>query len=491
MSKASSAEVLLKKLRKLPENMNCPNCNTPAAQGIGFGNVCVKFKTFVCDMCKTSHQAISHRVKSVSMSTWTLEEVKELLDENVGGNNAARHVWLLNAPAFGVKYDGGVRPKEGHKIDYFKQFIVDCYEYGKFKALSPYIPSKSNSFVTEVESIPLSVSAPRQRKPVDTSNELLTAKPLSKVGAKNNCVAPLVDLLDSTATSVDISSLNVSVSNSQSCIFDPFLPTVPIQNQFVAEIENSSKDNVFEAFVSPSTSNRFDDLLTSQLPDSEFGNFLEVNTTSHLSQVSSFDSSNVTSQPVSAVTSPGVFDPFANNGLLVPTIVSNSNVSSNQIGSFSGDSVKCTNSLSSSNNNDFFENLVRNNNAPVPLPLSASTSSSNLIYPTYSNNISNLTAKSNVNFSVGTNSLVHQASPMRSSSLPPMNNAGNIPPMNSSRNPNFNTISNMTNITNMTNMNPNLLRNSSNQNIVGNNNAQMGVFDFIDAELRTAKYNGK
>lgn len=63
----------------------------------------MKYKTFVCDLCKTSHQAISHRVKSLTMSTWTLDEVKELEDQSGGGNNAARHIWLLNAPAIGSR----------------------------------------------------------------------------------------------------------------------------------------------------------------------------------------------------------------------------------------------------------------------------------------------------------------------------------------------------------------------------------------------------
>jgi hypothetical protein len=35
------------------------------------------------------------------MSTWSLEEVKELCDEACGGNDAARHNWLLNAPTYG------------------------------------------------------------------------------------------------------------------------------------------------------------------------------------------------------------------------------------------------------------------------------------------------------------------------------------------------------------------------------------------------------
>ena len=52
---------------------------------------------------KTSHQAISHRVKSITMSNWTLEEVLELTDQKGGGNNAALHVWLQKSPPIGQR----------------------------------------------------------------------------------------------------------------------------------------------------------------------------------------------------------------------------------------------------------------------------------------------------------------------------------------------------------------------------------------------------
>ena len=51
-AKDTPAEALLKKVRKLEENLTCPNCGT--YNQFGFGSVCVKFKTFVCDLCKTS-----------------------------------------------------------------------------------------------------------------------------------------------------------------------------------------------------------------------------------------------------------------------------------------------------------------------------------------------------------------------------------------------------------------------------------------------------
>ena len=57
----------LNALRKRAENKQCPNC--AAEERYGFKSACVKFDTFVCGDCKAGHQAISHRIKGVSMST--------------------------------------------------------------------------------------------------------------------------------------------------------------------------------------------------------------------------------------------------------------------------------------------------------------------------------------------------------------------------------------------------------------------------------------
>ena len=65
----------------------------------------LKVSIIICDYPsgKTSHQAISHRVKSITMSNWTSEEVNELTDQKGGGNNAALHNWLQNSPPIGQR----------------------------------------------------------------------------------------------------------------------------------------------------------------------------------------------------------------------------------------------------------------------------------------------------------------------------------------------------------------------------------------------------
>ena len=77
------------------------------------------------------------------MSNWTQNEVDALCDINGGRNAAVRHIRLAKAPDCGMLYPGGSRPKQGDRIEIFKQFVMDCYEYGKFKADTPCQPISS------------------------------------------------------------------------------------------------------------------------------------------------------------------------------------------------------------------------------------------------------------------------------------------------------------------------------------------------------------
>lgn len=118
-----SPEQAIKSLSRLPPNTTCPNCGTFSKYG--FSTVCIKYHTFVCNACKTSHQAVSHRCKSLTMSSWDAVEVLLL---KTRGNEYARRVWLGNAPEIGV----GGRPKEGDDINVFKRFVVECYEKKRY-----------------------------------------------------------------------------------------------------------------------------------------------------------------------------------------------------------------------------------------------------------------------------------------------------------------------------------------------------------------------
>lgn len=52
----------LNALRRLPENKICATC--PYEERMGFKDVCMKFKIFVCGDCKSAHQSFSHRCKA-------------------------------------------------------------------------------------------------------------------------------------------------------------------------------------------------------------------------------------------------------------------------------------------------------------------------------------------------------------------------------------------------------------------------------------------
>ncbi|KAL7541022.1 hypothetical protein ACHAXR_010568, partial [Thalassiosira sp. AJA248-18] len=119
----TSPESAVKKLARLPPNTICPNCGTTSKYG--FSTICIKYLTFVCNACKSSHQAISHRCKSLTMSSWDQGEVLKLKKH---GNDYARRVWLANAPPVGV----GGRPKEGDDINLFKRFVVEVYENRRY-----------------------------------------------------------------------------------------------------------------------------------------------------------------------------------------------------------------------------------------------------------------------------------------------------------------------------------------------------------------------
>ncbi|TVU47243.1 hypothetical protein EJB05_06836 [Eragrostis curvula] len=79
-------ERIVRGLLKLPPNRKCVNCN-----GLGPQYVCTSFWTFVCISCSGIHREFTHRVKSVSMSTFSTQEVEAL---QKGGNQRARETFL-------------------------------------------------------------------------------------------------------------------------------------------------------------------------------------------------------------------------------------------------------------------------------------------------------------------------------------------------------------------------------------------------------------
>jgi len=82
-----------------------------------------KFQVFVCSDCSGIHRQFGHRVKAVSLSSFTIDEVNAL--KNGGGNAAFIRTYCAGLPVDFVK------PK-GTSHDHIKNWIEDVYVLKKF-----------------------------------------------------------------------------------------------------------------------------------------------------------------------------------------------------------------------------------------------------------------------------------------------------------------------------------------------------------------------
>ena len=177
---SAAAEVAIKKLARVGGNTICPNCGTE--KKFGFGTVCMKYLTFVCNECKSSHQAISHRCKSLTMSSWTDGEILQI--RTVGGNDRARATWLASAPPPGQNG----RPAPGSSIDVYKSFIVDVYERKKYFREST---DNDGNYSAAPESA--SVVAQRQPQRLETRAPVPAQPPVQPTPPPPPVVADLLD----------------------------------------------------------------------------------------------------------------------------------------------------------------------------------------------------------------------------------------------------------------------------------------------------------
>ena len=92
ISPAPSAQIeekyqrLLKECQKRQDNRTCFDCT-----GRGNQYVVLNFNTFVCTTCSGIHREMQHKIKSVGMSTFTLDEIKAI---DKGGNAVAKGTWM-------------------------------------------------------------------------------------------------------------------------------------------------------------------------------------------------------------------------------------------------------------------------------------------------------------------------------------------------------------------------------------------------------------
>jgi hypothetical protein len=229
----TAAEDKVKRLAKVKSNTVCPNCGTQ--KSFGFGSVCIKFHTFICNECKSSHQAISHRCKSTTMSSWTDDEVAELERK---GNDHCRRTWLKNAPPCGASG----RPQPGCDLAVYKRFVVDAYEYKRFYGQDdgPAAPGQP---------APGPAAQPAQPRPSRKKKTVIAAAPAS---------APLprvVDLLDFSAPAA-----TTAASVTSNDIFAADFSSMATQAPPYNNSNNNNTNNNFSPPTQIAASNDFSNL---------------------------------------------------------------------------------------------------------------------------------------------------------------------------------------------------------------------------------------
>ncbi|KAK6588988.1 hypothetical protein RS030_243640 [Cryptosporidium xiaoi] len=95
-------------------NRKCANCNE-----IGPNYICLDFGTFVCSTCSGIHREFNHKVKSISLSKWTLNEVKYICNN---GNYRDARKYLSNIES--SPYDSETYFSDYNKL---KKFIKNKY----------------------------------------------------------------------------------------------------------------------------------------------------------------------------------------------------------------------------------------------------------------------------------------------------------------------------------------------------------------------------
>ncbi|XP_053485258.1 arf-GAP domain and FG repeat-containing protein 2 isoform X2 [Ictalurus furcatus] len=116
-------EICARKVRELAQtgpNKHCFECGQP---GVTYTDITVG--CFVCTSCSGMLRGLNppHRVKSISMTTFSQQEVEFLQNH---GNEVGKRMWLCT---FDPKTDGSFDPRDSQK---FKEFLQDKYERKKW-----------------------------------------------------------------------------------------------------------------------------------------------------------------------------------------------------------------------------------------------------------------------------------------------------------------------------------------------------------------------
>jgi Putative GTPase activating protein for Arf len=218
----------------------------------------MKFLTFVCNECKSSHQAISHRCKSLTMSAWTDDEVAQL--ERVGGNDMARATWLATAPPPGQQ--GRPSADGTSSIDTYKAFIVNVYERKLYYRERSNNDNGATNHATRTAAAPASTpaaliaatttTAPPPRRAVVVVADLLDfgapVPALAVAAPSQSATAGGMDLFGDFGSATTTTTTTASISGAPAAaVFDPF-------GTASAATSTNQASSTFSAFPTAATS---------------------------------------------------------------------------------------------------------------------------------------------------------------------------------------------------------------------------------------------
>lgn len=178
----------IRELMKLPANKQCFDCGQ---KGPVYANCSIG--TFICTTCSGVHRELSHRCKSVSMSTFTSAEVEKL---TAIGNENAQKVWHAN-------WNPSEYPApDGNDTSYLKKFLYMTYQERKFSADQ----AKGSE----------STKSPGSTKSKKKSSGTLESKP-SRRESKTDLPKPepLSNILGPNIPSIDVGTSQSSKSSRQ------------------------------------------------------------------------------------------------------------------------------------------------------------------------------------------------------------------------------------------------------------------------------------
>mmetsp|Transcript_14525 Transcript_14525/g.25818 ORF Transcript_14525/g.25818 Transcript_14525/m.25818 type:complete len:353 (-) Transcript_14525:3-1061(-) len=168
MSDDQNANILRAMQRKTKENRFCFECGER-----GPSYVCLNFNTFVCTSCSGILREFSYRVKGISMSTFTDEEMAQIRD---GGNAKARSIWLAKH-----KSKDFPEPTPGQR-DAIRKFIM--YKYQDKRWYKSSGSKKKKQVISESESEESSSSSSSDSDDSEEERRRAEAKARKKAAKK-------------------------------------------------------------------------------------------------------------------------------------------------------------------------------------------------------------------------------------------------------------------------------------------------------------------